>query len=93
MIVQVKKKVKEGKVVNVKVEYDDIINDVKITGDFFLHPEDILAEIERSIIGLPRTADERIIASNIDRITAGKEVQMIGISQESLAVLIEEALK
>lgn len=92
MIFRVKKKVKEGKVVKVEIEYDEIIRNIRITGDFFLHPEDILDEIEKSIIGLDKTADKEKIVSGIQRAIAGKDVQMIGISPESIALLIREAL-
>jgi len=92
MIFQAKQKVKEGKVVKVDVDCDEVIRNVRITGDFFIHPEDILEDIEKSIIGLGRNADLETITSNIQRTTSGKEVQMIGISPESIARLIREAL-
>jgi lipoate-protein ligase A len=92
MIFQAKQKVKEGKVLKVEVDCDDVINGIRITGDFFLHPEDMLEEIEKSIVGMKRNADEGTIISNIKRTTSGKDVQMIGISPESIALLVREAL-
>ncbi|CAG0991859.1 MAG: hypothetical protein OIN86_11885 [Candidatus Methanoperedens sp.] len=92
MISQARKKVKEGKVIKVEVEYDEVIKNIRITGDFFLHPEDILDKIEKSIIGLNKTDSEEAIASNINRIIAAEDVQMIGISPESIAGLVKEAL-
>ena len=92
MIFQAKQKVKEGKVVKVEVDCDNVINDIKITGDFFIHPEDILDEIEKSIIGLERSASIETITSNIKSRIADRDVQMIGISPESIALLIREAL-
>jgi lipoate-protein ligase A len=92
MIFQAKQKVKEGKVVKVEVDCDELIRNVKITGDFFLHPEDILEEIEKSMVGLERNADEETITSNILKVIADRDVQMIGISPESIALLIREAL-
>jgi len=47
--IRARQKVKEGKVVKVEVEYDEVIKNIRITGDFFLHPEDILDKIEKSI--------------------------------------------
>ncbi len=87
---QIKKKVKEGKVVKIEIDCDDLIRNVRITGDFFLHPEEILDEIEKSIAGLDRNADEDTIISNIHR--AAGDVQMIGISPESIALMVREAL-
>ena len=92
MIFQAKQKVKEGKVVKVEVDCDELIRYVRITGDFFLHPEDILEEIEKSLVGLERNADEVTIVSNILKVIADRDVQMIGISPGSIARLIKEAL-
>ncbi len=92
MIFHAKQKVKEGKVVKVEVNCDEVIKDIKITGDFFLHPEDSLEDIEKSIIGLERNADLETITSNIQRTTKGKDTQMIGISPGSIALLVREAL-
>ncbi len=88
----IKKKVKEGKVVKIELDCDDVIRNVRITGDFFLHPEDMLDEIEKSIVGLDRNADENTIISNIQKGIGGSDVQMIGISPESIAILVREAL-
>ncbi len=93
MISQVRQKVKEGKLVKVEVEYDEVIKNVRITGDFFLHPEDILEKIEKSITGLEKTTSEENIISNIQKTIAADDVQMIGISTESIARLIKEALQ
>ncbi len=92
MIFQAKQKVKEGKVLKVELDCDELIRNVRITGDFFMHPEDILEEIEKSIIGLERNADLEIIISNIQRTLSSRDVQMIGISPESIAWLVKEAL-
>lgn len=42
-------KVPSGKLIKVELDFDPdnkIINSVKITGDFFLHPEETLEELE-----------------------------------------------
>ena len=92
MIYQTRQKVKEGKVVKVEVDCDEFINNIKITGDFFIHPEDILDKIEESMIGLERSASIEIITSHIKTRIPDRDVQMIGISPESIALLIREAL-
>lgn len=93
MFFQIKKKVKEGKVAKVEVECDDKIRNVRITGDFFMYPEEILEDIEKGLIGLERNENTGTIVSNIRKTTAGKDVRMIGISPESIALLIREALE
>lgn len=86
-------KVKEGKLVKVEVECDRFIKKIKITGDFFLHPEDVLETIEKSILGLGKDAGTEAIASRIHEVVEANDVQMIGLSPESLALVIREALK
>jgi lipoate-protein ligase A len=93
MISNASQKVKEGKVVKVEVEYDEVIRKIKITGDFFLHPEEILEKIEKSTLGLNKDTSMEAIASKIQRIVKAHDAQMIGISPESMAAVIKEALK
>ena len=93
MISHAKQKVKEGKLVKVEVEYNKSITKLRITGDFFLHPEDILEKIEQSLTGLEKDVSEEAIASKIRQIAKAHDAQMIGISPGSLAHVIREALK
>ncbi len=93
MIACSSQKVKEGKIVKVEVEFDNVITKVKITGDFFLHPEDVLDDIERSLPGLKKDAGFETLAHEIHKIVDFRDVEMIGISPESLALSIQEALK
>jgi lipoate-protein ligase A len=93
MMAHASQKVKEGKLVKVELEYDNVITKIKITGDFFLHPEDILEKIEESMLGMKKDAKMETIASKIQRIVSAHDAQMIGISAESLALVIKEAIK
>ncbi len=93
MISHASRKVKEGKLVKVEVEYDNVITKIKITGDFFLHPEDALERIEKSMLGTRKDESMEAIASKIQQITEAHGAQMIGLSPESLALVIKEALK
>ncbi|MCZ7382260.1 MAG: hypothetical protein O8C64_11910 [Candidatus Methanoperedens sp.] len=93
MIAFAKQKVREGKIVKVEVEYDESIKSLKITGDFFMHPEDVLDEIEKSMSGLEKEASVEVIASKIHTIMIAHDARMIGVSPESLAEVMKEALK
>jgi len=43
-------KIPEGKLVKIELEtVDDKINKIKITGDFFLYPEEIINKLEKSL--------------------------------------------
>jgi hypothetical protein len=57
-----------------------------------MHPEDILEKIEKSITGLERNVDMGTIISKIQMIINAGDAEMIGISSESIAGLIKEAL-
>ncbi len=91
LIAYAKQKVREGKLVKVEIEYDEFIKKLSITGDFFLHPEDVLDEIEKSMIGLEKDVSFEVLVSRIHE-TAGNAL-MIGMSPESLARVIRESLK
>lgn len=93
LIAHSSQKVKEGKIVKVEVEFDDVIKRFRITGDFFLHPEEVLDEIEKSIIGLEKDASFEILVLKIQNIVKEHNTQMIGISPESIAEVLREALK
>jgi lipoate-protein ligase A len=93
MISNASQKVKEGKVVKVEVEYDEVIRKLKITGDFFLHPEEILEKLEKSMLGLKKDVGVDLISLKIQSIVKAHDAQMIGISPESMAMVIKEALK
>lgn len=93
MIACCSQKVKEGKIVKVEVEFEGVITRIKITGDFFLHPEDVLDDIEKTIAGLKRDSSFDTLALKIQNIVKDRDIQMIGISPESLASVIKEALK
>jgi hypothetical protein len=86
-------KVKEGKIVKVEAEFDNVITKLKISGDFFLHPEDVLDDIEESMLDLKRDVSFDTLVLKIHDIIKNYDAQMIGISPESLASVIKEALK
>lgn len=85
-------KVHGGKLVRVKVNYDDVIHDIKIYGDFFLHPEDSIEDIEKSLVGVKSDADESLIASIISEVVDVKGIEMIGITPEAVAKVIKKAM-
>ncbi|CAG0986481.1 hypothetical protein METP3_02389 [Methanosarcinales archaeon] len=89
-----KVKVKEGKIVKVEVELDfDVIKKLRITGDFFLHPEEVLDDIEKSMTGLKKDVSFDTIVFKIQNIVKDHNTQMIGISPESIAEVLRGALK
>lgn len=43
---------KAQKLIKVTVSYDDKIRAIKLNGDFFLHPEESIADLERMLVGV-----------------------------------------
>lgn len=82
-------KVPDGKLVQVDVTYGDDIEDVAITGDFFLQPPEALADLEAAIEGQPADVDAENLAERI----AAVDADLIGFSASDLAEVTVEALQ
>ncbi len=84
-------KIPNGKLVCVSVEAQDSqVKEVKITGDFFLHPEDAIERIEKSLHDIPVDMDESEVASRIGAALEG--AQLIGATPEDLARIFKKAV-
>ena len=84
---------KFGKLLRLDVIYDDHIEYLKITGDFFLHPEDTLEKIvsELTSISLPLNKEDLIL--KVEFILDENEAELIGITAEDIIKLLEEAVQ
>ena len=59
---------KSEKLIKIFLEYDErtkIINSIKITGDFFLYPEESLDELEINLIGTK--LEENVVKQKIEK--------------------------
>jgi len=84
-------KVPNGKLVCVEVDADsEKTTKVRITGDFFLHPEDALDKVEASLTGIPLSACESELASRIKGSLGG--AQLIGATAEDFARIFKKAV-
>ena len=80
-------KIPGGKLVKVKLEISSgKISDVKILGDFFLHPEETLQRIEESLIG--STVDESTIENVIAHVLRESDATLIGATAADIAKTI-----
>ncbi|MCC7196809.1 biotin--protein ligase [Candidatus Peregrinibacteria bacterium] len=86
------KKVPGGKLLRLKIDAGEKINTVSITGDFFLHPEESLPAIEKSLIGLSIQTPENILAEKIHAALSEQKANFIGVSAEDIAQTIGEAI-
>jgi lipoate---protein ligase len=82
-------KVPGGKLVRVKVDFGEKINSLQITGDFFLHPEDMIEEIEKGLVGCS-VGDE--LQEKIQQVISQHNIELIGFSAEDIARLVKKAV-
>ncbi len=84
-------KVPGGKLLRLEVEHEaGVIKRVKLTGDFFLYPEDAIGEIEKSLAG----SEVSEVAERVDNAASRLGVQFIGFTpadvQEAIRLAAEQ---
>jgi hypothetical protein len=77
-------KVPGGKLVKVEVEFSqNKIQQIKIMGDFFLHPEEGIKKIEESLPG--KTLKKDLLAHTIQKTLNENTLQLIGVEPNDIA--------
>lgn len=85
-------KVPGGKLVVVDLEErDGRIADFRLAGDFFLEPDDALADIDAAVNGLPVEADVAAIAAAV-RSALPEGAQLLGFTPEAVGTAVRRAL-
>ncbi len=80
-------KVEGGKLVKVQLRSEgDKIKEVRITGDFFLHPEELIDELEKTLEGL--MIDEDALADCIRAFIKKNNAVLLGAAPEDFAKCI-----
>ena len=77
----VEKKIKNGKLLRVEFEKkDDRITKIKITGDFFIYPEESIEKIEKIIISTkqPKLTEE------LNKFIDSNNIHIVGFAVENL---------
>ncbi len=88
------RKVPGGKLLRVRLDHEGgIITSVQISGDFFLHPEDGLQVLERCLVGLPTSMDERTLETLLQDEVSSHGLEVLGFGPRDLAWTIAEALR
>lgn len=88
---QWEEKVPNGKLVCFSVKaHDGRVTGVKITGDFFLHPEDTIYKVEEFLTGIPANIRENEVASMVRE--ALGDAQLIGATPEDFARIFKRAV-
>jgi hypothetical protein len=84
---------KFGKLLRLDVNYGDRIEQLKITGDFFLHPEESLEKIVSELTGVALPFNKVELIVKVKFVLANNEAELIGISAEDIVNLLEEVVQ
>jgi len=80
-------KVEGGKMIKVQLkEKRNRIEEIKITGDFFLHPEELIEDLEKMLVG--RYLNELDLADSIRTLIESKGAALLGASPKDIAKCI-----
>jgi len=86
-------KVPGGKLVVVDLDVvDGRIADFRLSGDFFLEPDEALHAIDAAVTGLPADADAKAYAAAVDA-ALPPGASLLGFSPDSVATAIRRAVK
>jgi len=85
-------KVPGGKLVVVDLAVTDgRLEQVQVSGDFFLEPDSALEAMNAALRGLPADASEPFLSAAL-HLALGPGVQLYGITPEAVAVAVRRAL-
>lgn len=86
-------KVPGGKLLSVRLEFGKKIEKIRIFGDFFLYPEEVISKIESSLIGIDVNASKEKISKSISKTLSNEEAEMLGVTPEAIAHTIKMAIE
>ena len=86
-------KVPGGKLVRIKVNFMNLIKDVQITGDFFLHPEECVHEIENSLKNTTIDFQQDEVVNKVNEILKKHNAELIGVHPETIAKTLKTAIE
>ena len=86
-------KVPNGKLLKVSVSFDDVIHSVRITGDFFLYPEELIIDLEESVNLLPVDTSAGYISSLLQDVLNTYNGVAVGFSADDLAQVIWRCMR
>jgi len=86
-------KIVGGKLVRIKVDFNDSITNIQISGDFFIDPEECFYEIESSLKNISVNFQSDEIVEKINEIAKKHSAEFVGISSEAIAKTLKEAIE
>ncbi len=88
-------KVPGGKLVRVKVDLnpeEGLIEGVQMHGDFFIHPEEFVEDIEQLLVNLNQEDSEESITAALARLVEEQGAELVGVTPEMIAKTFKAAL-
>ena len=80
-------KVPNGKLLKVFLDVKEgRIDTIKITGDFFVHPEEAIEELEKQLCGVGIADVEQVVHTFFEQ----RDVEMVGLTEESLIQVLKD---
>ena len=90
VIFKAENKIKGGKLIRIECEIEEeILKNIKFTGDFFLHPEEKLSELEDFLQGMKINE----VNKNIISFLKNNHVIFLGINVNDFSNIFENAIK
>ncbi len=84
-------KVPDGKLVRMDAICEQgTISNIKLSGDFFVHPEEALFRIERGLDGLKLTGNEEEMVEKVGSVVDASGAVLIGFGVHDIAYLLRE---
>ena len=80
-------KIPDGKMLKINVELEDnVIRSIKLTGDFFIFPNEAVEDIENYLINM----NINDISDKLSKFIENNTIEVIGFSPENLEEIIKE---
>ncbi len=86
----IKHKIKNGKLLEIRIEFENTIESIRIFGDFFVYPAEGLDIIEKAIVGMP--IDKTLLKKVIDECMEKNNIEVIGFDSDAITSFITEAV-
>ena len=85
------RKVPGGKLVRLEAACDGgHFSEIRITGDFFVHPEEALASIERDLEATGLNGHEQDLERLVAAVIMANDARLIGFSAKDIADMLKE---
>ncbi len=89
----VSKKITGGKLIRIDVSYEESIDEISITGDFFIHPEGLITKLENELKGLYVPINKPGLIDRLNKLVERNNAELIGISTIDIVTVLGEALQ